>query len=236
MTPRKAESKNVRTWRRTFSPTRLRQVRRLLFPDHIRAAMTWPPLLAPDVEKSLIDLAADYALSHGLVYRPPTLPHSDGPSTTTAIHAPYSLFPTPFPRHLFEHASELQPLYNALYAHVTVDDAFLDEVVGGAVAKVDDFQGKLYELWKKVSQEGIKQVSPVRLGWGRQLTNPTAAPPRALPLRLPPPQSSRGDQGPDLDQAGRIQHHLELVRTSRVQGRRPPSVRPLSPNPRVLRT
>lgn len=123
-------------------------------------AAPWPPVLTPAQDDRLLELASDYSLSHGLVLRPVALPHSS-PSTTTAIHAPYALFPSPFPRALFEQAKDLQPLYNALYAHVTVADDFLDEVVGGAVAKVDEFQGKLYELWKKVSEEGIKQVRPL---------------------------------------------------------------------------
>jgi hypothetical protein len=118
----------------------------------------WPPALTPAQEANLLTLAADYSLAHGLVYRPPAVEDSSAPSTTSAIHAPYSLFPSPFPRPLFDQAKELQPLYNALYAHVTVDDAFLHEVVGGAVAKVDEFQGKLYEIWKQVTAEGIKQV------------------------------------------------------------------------------
>jgi glutathione synthase len=119
----------------------------------------WPPALTTEQESHLLELATDYALGSGLVYRPPALTADSIPSTTSAIHAPYSLFPTPFPRHLFQQAQQLQPLYNALYAHVTTDHPFLDQVVGGAVAKVDEFQGKLYELWKQVEQEGVKQVS-----------------------------------------------------------------------------
>lgn len=109
-------------------------------------------------ESHLLELATDFALGNGLVYRPPTGPNELHPSTTTVVHAPYSLLPTPFPRHLYDQAKVLQPLYNALYAHVTVDDEFLHQVVGGAVAQVDEFQGKLYDLWKQVTAEGIKQV------------------------------------------------------------------------------
>lgn len=57
----------------------------------------------------------------------------------------------------------MQPLYNDLYARVTVDDEFLDEVVGGAVAKVDEFQGRLYEIYKQVKSEGVRQVSRIYL-------------------------------------------------------------------------
>lgn len=117
----------------------------------------YPPELTPARYSHLLELASDYALSHGLVLRPASAPNST-PSTTAAIHAPYALFPSPFPKELFEEAKSLQELYNTLYAKVTLDEEFLEEVVGGAVAKVDEFQGKLYELWKKVSSEGIRQV------------------------------------------------------------------------------
>lgn len=119
----------------------------------------WPPVQTPAQEEALLALASDYALAHGLVLRP-VAEAGAGPSTTTAIHAPYALFPTPFPRALFAQAQRLQPLYNALYAQVTVDAPFLEEVVGGAVAKVDEFQGKLYDVWRQVEAEGVKQVSP----------------------------------------------------------------------------
>lgn len=120
---------------------------------------TWPPHQSPADEAALLHLATDYALSTGLVLRPTVQPGQDSPSQTAVIHAPYSLYPSPFPRHLFEQAKQLQPLYNALYAHATVDDAFLREVVGGAVSKVDEFQGELYKIWEEVKKEGVKQVS-----------------------------------------------------------------------------
>ena len=119
----------------------------------------WPPHQSPADEAALLHLATDYALSHGLVLRPPIEPGHSEPSQTAVIHAPFSLYPSTFPKHLFEQAKHLQPLYNALYAHATVDDSFLREVVGGAVSKVDEFQGELYRIWEQVKKEGVRQVS-----------------------------------------------------------------------------
>ncbi|GAA5986277.1 hypothetical protein JCM11641_004876 [Rhodosporidiobolus odoratus] len=142
-------------------------------------APAWPPSLPAEQEQSLISLSTDYSLAHGLIVRPfPT--DSSNPSsisTTSAIHAPYALYPSPFPRDLFQQAIDLQPLYNALYARVTADDDFLEEVVGGAVAKVDEFQRRLYEIWKTVKKEGIKQ--PLSLGLFRSdylLHSPPSSP------------------------------------------------------------
>lgn len=113
----------------------------------------YPPTISPSHESSLLSLSSDYSLSHGLVLRPTSN------STTSSIHAPYSLYPTPFPSHLFHQALSLQTSYNELYAKITTDDQFLERVVGGNVAKVDEFQGKLYEIWKTVKREGINQVT-----------------------------------------------------------------------------
>ncbi|GAA5900487.1 hypothetical protein JCM5296_001560 [Sporobolomyces johnsonii] len=125
-------------------------------------ASDWPPTLSPEHEQALLALASDYSLSHGLVLRPLPSPADHAISQTSAIHAPYSLFPSPFPARLFQQARDLQPLYNQLYAAITANDPFLEEVVGGAVAKVDEFQGRLYDIWKTVKQEGIRQ--PISLG------------------------------------------------------------------------
>ncbi|GAA6030198.1 hypothetical protein JCM8097_008983 [Rhodosporidiobolus ruineniae] len=124
----------------------------------------WPPELASEPHHDLLARASDYALATGLVVRPFPSDPSDPSSikTTEAIHAPYALWPSPFPRDLFSSALDLQPLYNQLYAKVTADDAFLDEVVGKAVSKVDEFQGRLYEIWKTVKKEGLAQ--PLSLG------------------------------------------------------------------------
>lgn len=116
------------------------------------ASSDYPPTISSDHETSLLALASDYSLSNGLILRP-----LDN-SSTQSIHAPYSLYPTPFPSHLFSQALSLQTRYNELYAKITTDDQFLERVVGGNVARVDEFQGKLYEIWKTVKKEGVKQV------------------------------------------------------------------------------
>jgi hypothetical protein len=114
----------------------------------------WPPKATDQEREELLSLAVDYALSTSLVLRP----QGDPPSTNEAIHAPFSLYPTPFPRHLFATALALQPLYNEVYARVTNDDEFLESVIGGAVAKVDHFQGELWNIYKAVRAEGLAQV------------------------------------------------------------------------------
>ncbi|KAL8287348.1 hypothetical protein RQP46_003800 [Phenoliferia psychrophenolica] len=165
---------------------------------------TWPPTLTPDNSAALLSLAADYALSHGLVLRPTSL------SSTSSIHAPYALFPSPFPRHLFDQAIQLQPLYNALYSHVALDNQFLKDVVGGAVAKVDEFQGKLYEMWEQVEKEGVKQ--PLHLGLFRSdylLHSPPGISPDQVSIKQVEFNTISSSFGPLASKVGDLHRYLQ---------------------------
>jgi glutathione synthase len=120
----------------------------------------WPPTLTEAQHTHLINLSISYALSHGLTLLPPST--TSPPSF--AIAAPLSLFPTPFPRGLYHLAREIQPLYNALYARVALDWAFLDRVMGGSVSRVDTFQGELWRGWKRIREE-VSQVRERATQW-----------------------------------------------------------------------
>ncbi|KAG1739534.1 glutathione synthase [Suillus lakei] len=127
---------------------------------------TWPPQLTPEQLEALTLAATTYALSHGLLYLPPSqLPSNTQPRIpTTAIHAPLSLIPAPFPRAQFQAARGLQSVYNVLYARVAMDTQFLDTVMGAdeGVGKADEFTGTLWKGWKKIREHGVAQ--PLHLG------------------------------------------------------------------------
>ena len=126
--------------------------------------MMWPPELSEERLEFLTLLATTYALSHGLLYLPVST--SPPPAPMSAIHAPITLFPTPFPRRLFSQAKRLQPIYNVLYSRVAMDEKFLDKVMGEVegVGKVDKFVGQLWRGWKQVREMGVLQVGlPVLL-------------------------------------------------------------------------
>ncbi|KAG1815416.1 glutathione synthase [Suillus variegatus] len=128
---------------------------------------TWPPQLTPEQLEALTLAATTYALSHGLLYLPP----SQSPSNTqpriptTGIHAPLSLIPAPFPRAQFQAARELQSVYNVLYARVAMDTQFLDTVMGAeeGVGKADEFTGTLWRGWKRIREQGAL-AQPLHLG------------------------------------------------------------------------
>ncbi|KAL5501888.1 GSH2 [Sanghuangporus vaninii] len=115
----------------------------------------WPPHLTDAQQSYLTQLATTYALAHGLLYLPPSS-SSSTPAPTSAIHAPLSILPSPFPRNLFQNALRLQKIYNVLYARIALDEEFLDTVMG-EVAQVDEFTGQLWRSWKTLRDEGITE-------------------------------------------------------------------------------
>ncbi|KAG8885934.1 hypothetical protein FRB98_001540 [Tulasnella sp. 332] len=120
---------------------------------------SWPPSLDHTQLEEITKIAATYALAKGFAYLPvqssdqlldsDIIPHS-------AIHAPFTLYPTPFPRTLFERALRIQRAYSILYARIALDMPFLDRVMGAeeGVGKVDEFMGTLWKGWKLMRDEG----------------------------------------------------------------------------------
>ena len=118
----------------------------------------WPPQLSKKQLELLTQLAASYALCHGLLYLPPA--EHQPVITNAAIHAPFSLFPSLFPRQLFEKSKRIQRAYNILYARIAMNEQFLDHVMGAeeGLGKVDDFIGRLWTGWKQLREVGLAQV------------------------------------------------------------------------------
>jgi len=121
---------------------------------------SWPPSLTTAQLENLTIYATSYCLCHSLLYLPPAKQPPIVPSA--AIHAPISLFPSPFPRELFEQGRRIQRTYNILYSRIAMDEEFLDKVMGAeeGVGKVDDFIGQLWRGWKKLRDAGLAQVCP----------------------------------------------------------------------------
>lgn len=152
----------------------------------------WPPALSKAQLDALTLYATTYALSHGLLYLPPSQPQPKIPSG--AIHAPLSLFPSPIPRRLFERAKKIQHTYNVLYARIAMDEEFLDTVMGteAGVGKVDDFIGQLWTGWKQLRDAGLAQVClSTPSTYISELRSSAASTVRFVSLGLPPPRSTQ---------------------------------------------
>ncbi|KAJ3049283.1 hypothetical protein HK097_009708 [Rhizophlyctis rosea] len=126
----------------------------------------YPPQLSEARLAELQGHAIDWALAHGLIVRaPPALVSQDAANVPVVTHAPFALFPSPFPRRCYAQATELQPLYNTLVDTLAKDDVFIRQVMD-SLSKVDDFTGKLYDIYQAVSgPNGSKQR--VKLGLHR---------------------------------------------------------------------
>ncbi|TKY88154.1 hypothetical protein EX895_002864 [Sporisorium graminicola] len=119
----------------------------------------WPPSLPDEAREYLSTQATDYALAHGIVYRPVPVAPSTQPASDSAIHAPFSLFPSPFPRALFQKAQNIQPAYDLLYAQVSSDHTFLQRVIGESVVQVDEFQKQLWDIYVSVKDDLVQPLS-----------------------------------------------------------------------------
>lgn len=74
--------------------------------------------------------------------------------------APFVLTPTAFPRREFEKAVELQTILNELMHWVAHDVEFLRETLANTI-RVDDFTGRLFDIFEKSLADGKGQVGTV---------------------------------------------------------------------------
>lgn len=102
----------------------------------------WPPTLAKHEIEQLLHYAVSWGLSHGFVMRPSgaqveivsvkdnnTQEITEGQmNASIAMHAPFALFPSPFPKLAYTKALQLQPHFNQLVHAVSEDHAFLDQL------------------------------------------------------------------------------------------------------------
>lgn len=89
----------------------------------------YPPALSPSQLTSLRDLAIDWSLAHGLVVRPTLDKQAHFANNAAVTHAPYSLFPSRYPRSAFDQAVRLQPVWNELIHIISEDESFLAEIM-----------------------------------------------------------------------------------------------------------
>ncbi|KAK3944718.1 putative glutathione synthetase [Diplogelasinospora grovesii] len=139
---------------------------------------SYPPALDDNLERDrLVEVIKDWSIAHGLAVWPaPAVIEEQKPRL--AIHAPVTLFPSPFPKSCFEEAKSIQTTYNELYAAIARDEEFL----GGLVKEVagnDEFIADLWDVHVRVKKEGY--VQPLALGLFRSdymvhQDSPTATP------------------------------------------------------------
>jgi len=118
-----------------------------------QATMKLPiPLDLPKEElEELIDKAKDWALIHGICLRSKKVFDRD-----ILQFAPFTLFPSPFPREEFYNACDIQIILNILIHRVAHDYDFLQDTLRETI-KVDDFTKNLFNIYKIIHKEGVAQ-------------------------------------------------------------------------------
>ncbi|XP_050926995.1 glutathione synthetase isoform X2 [Lates calcarifer] len=112
----------------------------------------------PDRLHSLVDEAKDLALLHGIVFRTHETPNS----SEAVTYAPFTLFPSPVPKAVFLQALAVQTHFNTLVDKISQDPDFLEEALAGTLHG-DDFTARLFDIYRKVQQEGQNQSIVVGL-------------------------------------------------------------------------
>uniref|UniRef100_A0A8C4SI20 Glutathione synthetase n=1 Tax=Erpetoichthys calabaricus TaxID=27687 RepID=A0A8C4SI20_ERPCA len=102
-------------------------------------------------------VAKDSAFRHGLLMRTKEDPNSP----EVLSYAPFTLFPSPIPKSIYEQAKLLQRDFNLLVEKITQDSKFLEQALA-SIIKVDHFIARLFEIYRKTLQKGIS--SPITIG------------------------------------------------------------------------
>lgn len=95
----------------------------------------YPPNLPAERIKELETISLDWAAANGLIVR-----------QNHVVHAPFALFPSPFPRKCYELAKQIQPLFNALVDEVARDKEFIDGIMT-SLASSDEFTHRVYQIY-----------------------------------------------------------------------------------------
>lgn len=95
------------------------------------SSVPYPPPLTTAEQEKLVQTIKDWSIANGLTVRPaPTvIPDEVNSTGIAAVNAPVTLFPSPFPKQCFVQGKSIQTAYNALYAAVSRDEAFLAQMV-----------------------------------------------------------------------------------------------------------
>ncbi|KAJ2905935.1 hypothetical protein MKZ38_003723 [Zalerion maritima] len=116
---------------------------------------SYPPKLSQEELDRLVLASKDWSAANGLCVRPPpALVSSDqDPVGILAVNAPVTLFPSLFPRSCFEQGQSVQRAYNELYAKVSQDEDFLQNIVNDVI-EGDEFIANLWKVHQRVKKDG----------------------------------------------------------------------------------
>ena len=99
--------------------------------EHTSVYVNYPPRLTSLQQSTLVQCVKDWSLENELIVLKAPFDGGDDAEQkrTKFTNAPLTLFPSPFPKALFEQAQSIQTLYNELYAAISSDEDWLEGVV-----------------------------------------------------------------------------------------------------------
>lgn len=100
----------------------------------------------------LIHEISQYGLSKGLLMYPPAPYHDYQP-----VLAPVTIFPTPFPKKMYEKSLMIQKSYNKLYSKVVSEKEWLISIIKQLAIHDKTFTGVLWNCYMKAFENGIVQ-------------------------------------------------------------------------------
>ncbi|XP_017266719.1 glutathione synthetase [Kryptolebias marmoratus] len=109
-------------------------------------------ILDGDLIKQLADVAKDEALLQGILMRTKEDPNS----SELVTYAPFTLFPSPFPKAAFLQGLAVQTHYNTLVDKISQDTDFLQEALASTI-EVDEFTARLFKIHQQILKEGGSQ-------------------------------------------------------------------------------
>lgn len=95
---------------------------------------SYPPQPSEKEESFINDTIIDWSLGNGLAM---LTPEGKG---VTAVHAPVTVYPSPFPRSGFESALNVQTTFNELYANVSDNTEWLTEALKEYVHDISTYE------------------------------------------------------------------------------------------------
>jgi glutathione synthetase len=115
----------------------------------------YPPNLSPSHSLHLLSQIKDWQLTHGSVLK---IVQSETENTVLSYPVSVSVFPTLFPRRLFQQALDVQTTYNELYAAVAEDEEWLWEVTKELIP-VEPLAAALWGIYWEVKERGCPAQS-----------------------------------------------------------------------------
>lgn len=100
---------------------------------HSLSYASYPPSATREQEEYILNTIKDWSVQHGLTVRPSSafVPEKVDKSGVLATTAPVTLFPSPFPESCFQQGHLLQTTYNQLYAAISNDEVWIEEIMKG---------------------------------------------------------------------------------------------------------